>query len=96
MDKKIGNINFKIVDSEWDVYFDMALKMLGEVMKNNAENKPTVMIVPVGPAEQYPIFARLVNQLGDLREMPEWCITVAIKKISGMQQIYKKDTTFVY
>lgn len=33
---------------------------------------------------------------GDLREMPEWCITVTIKKISGMQQIYKKDTTFVY
>ena len=64
MNRKIGNINFKTVNGEWDVYFDMALKMLDEVMRNNAANKPTVMIVPVGPTEQYPIFARLVNQLG--------------------------------
>ena len=57
------NIRFKIVPQEWDVYFDMALVMLDTVMKNNASGKPTVMIVPVGTTEQYPIFARLVNQL---------------------------------
>ncbi len=63
MDKKVENIIFKTVDKEWDVYFDMALVMLEEVMKNNAADKDTVMIVPVGPTDQYPIFARLVNQL---------------------------------
>lgn len=58
-----NNIAFKTVKGEWDVYFDMALAMLSEVMKNNEKGKKTVMIVPVGPTEQYPIFARLVNQL---------------------------------
>ena len=57
------NIRFKTVPQEWDLYFDMALAMLDTVMKNNAAGKPTVMIVPVGPTDQYPIFARLVNQL---------------------------------
>ena len=63
MEKKVKNINFKVVDDVWDVYFDMALVMLDEIMTNNAQNKKTVMIVPVGPTEQYPILARLVNQL---------------------------------
>ena len=31
--KKINNINFKVVENEWDVYFDMALVMLDEIMK---------------------------------------------------------------
>lgn len=61
--EKIGNIQLKTVGKEWDVYFDMALEMLGEIMKNNAQNKKTVMIVPVGPTDQYPILARLINQL---------------------------------
>lgn len=63
MIKTIGNIELKVVEKEWDVYFDMALAMLKEIMENNAKGKPTVMIVPVGPTEQYPILARLVNQL---------------------------------
>ena len=63
MIKTIGNIELKVVEKEWDVYFDMALAMLREIMENNAKGKPTVMIVPVGPTEQYPILARLVNQL---------------------------------
>lgn len=63
MERKIDTIKFKVVDSEWDVYFDMALVMLEEIMKNNSLGKRTVMIVPVGPTQQYPIFVRLVNQL---------------------------------
>ncbi len=63
MEKKVNGILFKTVAKEWDVYFDMALTMLDEIMKNNAQNKRTVMIVPVGPTDQYPILARLVNQL---------------------------------
>ncbi len=63
MEKKVNGILFKTVTKEWDVYFDMALAMLEEIMKNNALGKKTVMIVPVGPTDQYPILARLVNQL---------------------------------
>jgi len=56
-------MKIKTVKTEWDVYFDMALCMLGTIMKNNEQGKKTVMIVPVGPTAQYPILARLVNQL---------------------------------
>lgn len=60
---KINNMEFKTVKNEWDVYFDMALVMLDEIMKNNAAGKKTVMIVPVGPTDQYPILAKMVNTL---------------------------------
>ena len=63
MIKKMDNVSFKTVPTEWDVYFDMALVMLDEIVKNNEKGKRTVMIVPVGPTAQYPILARLVNQL---------------------------------
>lgn len=55
--------NIKTVKTEWDVYFDMALAMLDVIMKNNAAGKKTVMIVPVGPTDQYPILAKLANRL---------------------------------
>ena len=61
--KMIGNIRYKTVQSEWDVYFDMALVMLDEIIKNNTAGKSAVMIVPVGPTEQYPILAKMVNHL---------------------------------
>ena len=63
METKVNGIKFRTVDKEWDVYFDMALTMLGEIMKNNAQNKKTVMIVPVGPTDQYPILARMVYNI---------------------------------
>ena len=61
--KIMQNIKLNVVKSEWDVYFDMALTMLDTIMKNNEKGKRTVMIVPVGPTDQYPILARLVNTL---------------------------------
>ena len=63
MENTYNGIKVRVVDGEWDVYFDMALKMLEEIMHNNALGKKTVMIVPVGPTQQYPILARMVNQL---------------------------------
>lgn len=56
-------MNIKTLKTEWDVYFDMALKMLDVIIKNNEQGKKTVMIVPVGPTAQYPILAKMVNQL---------------------------------
>ena len=44
METKVDNIKFKTAKTEWDVYFDMALVMLDEIMKNNAAGKKTVMI----------------------------------------------------
>ncbi len=61
--EKMNNMTIKTVKTEWDVYFDMALRMLDVIMKNNEQGKKTVMIVPVGPTDQYPILAKLVNQL---------------------------------
>ncbi len=63
MEKKVDNISVRVVKKEWDVYFDMAITMLNEIMANNEKGKNTVMIVPVGPTDHYPILARLVNEL---------------------------------
>lgn len=63
MEKKINGIVCKVLENEWDVYFDMALTMLNEIVENNKQNKPSTMIVPVGPTNQYPILANLVNTL---------------------------------
>ena len=59
----VNGVQIKVVKEEWDVYFDMAMAMLEEIMRHNAKNEKTVMIVPVGPVEQYPILAELVNRL---------------------------------
>lgn len=63
MNRIINGVECKIVNEEWDVYFDMALTMLKEIITNNERGKDTVMIVPVGPTQQYPILAQLVNSL---------------------------------
>ena len=63
MEKQINGICCKTVEKEADVYFDMALTMLEEIMAHNAKGEKTVMIVPVGPTDQYPILAELVNRL---------------------------------
>lgn len=63
MEQTINNIKLKTVDTEYDVYFDMALTMLEEIIEHNKKNEQTVMIVPVGPTQQYPILAEMVNRL---------------------------------
>lgn len=57
------HIHLKIVETEQAVYFDMALTMLEEIIAHNEKGEKTVMIVPVGPTDQYPILAELVNRL---------------------------------
>ena len=64
MEKIINGIKCKVVNSESDVFFDMALTMLTEIIKNNKKGKETVMIVPVGSTQNYPILAEMVNRLG--------------------------------
>lgn len=62
--KKINGVNCKLVADEWSIYFDMALTMLEEIIYHNEKNEQTVMIVPVGPTQHYPILAEMVNRLG--------------------------------
>ena len=59
----MNGVSCKVVSEEWDVYFDMALTMLEEILTHNAKGEKTVMIVPVGPTQQYPILAEMVNRL---------------------------------
>ncbi len=59
-----NNVHLKTVKTEYDVYFDMALTMLEEIIAHNEKSEKTVMIVPVGPTDQYSILANLVNRLG--------------------------------
>ena len=63
MEKTINGVCCKVVATEWEVYFDMAMTMLEEIMAHNAKGEKTVMIVPVGPTQHYPILAEMVNRL---------------------------------
>ncbi len=64
MIRKYGNITLKTLPGENDVMLDMALQMIHTIRENNAAGRRTVMIVPVGPTAQYPIFAAIVNEIG--------------------------------
>lgn len=63
MEKTINGVKCKVVSDVNAVYFDMALTMLEEIIAHNDRGEKTVFIVPVGPTEQYPILAELVNRL---------------------------------
>ena len=56
-------ITLRIVPGEHDMYLDMALTMLEAILLCRRQDRPCVMIVPVGPTGQYPILAELVNRL---------------------------------
>lgn len=45
-----------------EVFYELAREMLREIKHNTKQGKLTVLIVPVGPVGQYPIFVRLVNE----------------------------------
>ncbi len=48
--------------STGEVHYEYAIQMITEIVHNNAAGRRTVFILPCGPTEQYPIFARLVNR----------------------------------
>lgn len=45
-----------------EVFYELAAEMCAEIRANNAQGRHTVLICPVGPVGQYPIFVRLVNR----------------------------------
>ncbi len=54
-------IPLETVKTEDDIYRHMADDMYSRIVKNNAEGKNTVFIVPVGPIGQYEYLAKLCN-----------------------------------
>jgi len=45
-----------------EVFYEAAADMVETISDRNAKNRTTVLICPVGPVGQYPIFVRLVNE----------------------------------
>lgn len=63
--QELGNgakIPLKKLGDSGEVFYEIAMEMIAEIEKNNAEGRRTVMICPVGPVGHYPIFVRLVNE----------------------------------
>ena len=51
-----------LAGSAGEIHYEYAVQMIDEIRQNNSQGKKTVMILPCGPVDQYPIFARLVNR----------------------------------
>ena len=63
--QELGNgakIPLKKLGDSGEVFYEIAMEMIAEIEKNNAEGRRTVLICPVGPVGHYPIFVRLVNE----------------------------------
>ncbi len=57
-----AKIPLKCLGDSGEAFYEMALEMVHTIQANNAAQRRTVFIVPVGPVGQYPIFVRLVNE----------------------------------
>ncbi len=59
---KNAKIPLKCLGDSGEVFYEMAREMAETIEENNAKDRRTVFVVPVGPVGQYPIFVRLVNE----------------------------------
>lgn len=57
-----AKVPLKKMGDSGEIFYEIALEMVKEIERNNAEGRRTVFICPVGPVGQYPIFVRLVNE----------------------------------
>lgn len=57
-----GSMPYEVVDSEIDLYWDIAHLMYREIEANSGRGKPLVFIVPVGPVFQYRRFVKLFHE----------------------------------
>ncbi|MBS3736848.1 MAG: hypothetical protein V5A87_06785 [Candidatus Bipolaricaulota bacterium] len=53
----------RIIEEPEDFYFEFALDIVRRVMEANREDRDLVGIFPVGPVPQYPLAARMINEL---------------------------------
>ncbi|MEA3401916.1 MAG: glucosamine-6-phosphate isomerase [Armatimonadota bacterium] len=54
-------IRTEVLETDQDLYHDMARTMLNKVAENEELGRPTVFILPVGPVGQYRRMARICN-----------------------------------
>jgi glucosamine-6-phosphate deaminase len=54
-------ISITVFPTEEQLYEAIARHMADTVKRNNGASRPTAFILPVGPTQQYPAFARIVN-----------------------------------
>ncbi len=56
-----ASVRVEILETNEDLYHDMARTMLNKLAANNVEGYPTAFILPVGPVGQYRRLARICN-----------------------------------
>ena len=59
--KNNAKIPFRVMEREDDMYEEIAQLMVDAIKEKNARGERTLIICPVGPIKQYPIFAEKVN-----------------------------------
>lgn len=59
--KNFTNIPIEILPDMDSYYKRLGRHMADVIIENNSNNKPTSMILPVGPTQQYPEFAKIAN-----------------------------------
>jgi glucosamine-6-phosphate deaminase len=55
-------VRVEIVPDLPALFLHFARSVADEIRTNNAADKPTRLILPVGPVDQYPLLARICNQ----------------------------------
>lgn len=57
-----SRIPLLLAGSAGEIYYEYAMQMITEITENNKVGRKTVLILPCGPVEQFPIFVRIVNR----------------------------------
>ena len=86
---KNSKIPVRVMETEPDMMEEIAELMAATIEENNAKGEKTVIICPVGPIGQYPIFAKKVND----RKLNEPKISLVNEKIGKKFTVsYSGDT----
>lgn len=56
--------DIRVIEDAGDFYFQFAVDIVSRIKRANGEGRRFVGIFPVGPMPQYPLAARLLNELG--------------------------------
>ena len=60
--QNLTRVPFEVLPNSPAVYSHFAQSIADEIQKNNQANKPTKLILPVGPIGQYPILVEICNR----------------------------------
>ena len=83
---KGSSIKLDVSQTEVDIYWKVALKVLETIEENNRKGEPTVMVVPYGPLGPYFRLSYLVNKY---RVSLKNCVFI------NMDEYLKPDKTYL-